>query len=109
MEIVKLGLEEAFDLYYRFDSKKIEKIYHLREKARAKMDKMKLDSITARFMRHNVKIIEDAADLIHLTIMNNPRDCSYFDALRSSLRSSRSTKRPYPKRHVHACISWVVQ
>ena len=43
---------------------------HLREKVRDRSLKLKgLDSNTVRFVRHAVKIIEEATDLNHLAIM----------------------------------------
>jgi phosphate uptake regulator len=66
------GLGMAFDFYSNFDSKVAEKIYVLREKVRA--DSLKLPGLNGnsiRFVRHIVKIIEDAADLSHLTLMMN--------------------------------------
>ncbi|MBT3398276.1 phosphate uptake regulator PhoU [archaeon] len=69
------GLGRAFDFYYQFNPKVAEDIYVLREKVRE--DSLKLlglDKHTVRFTRHIVKIIEDAADLSHLTLMMKLED-----------------------------------
>jgi len=64
------GLAKAFEMHYQFNSKKIEEIYSLRDKIREMADKLtKLDSPSLRFVRHIVLIVEDAADLSHLTLM----------------------------------------
>lgn len=70
MTLSREGLSQAFDLYYQFNSKKIAEIYSLREKVREDSFILpKTDPITSRFVRHIVKIVEDAADLNHLTVM----------------------------------------
>ena len=70
MTLSREGLSKAFDLYYQFNPKKISEIYTLREKVREDSFVLpKIDPITSRFIRHIVKIIEDAADLNHLTVM----------------------------------------
>lgn len=64
------GLAKAFDFYYQFNPKMAEKIVELRDKVREdSLSLLKLDAHTARFVRHIVKIIEDAADLSQLTLM----------------------------------------
>jgi len=63
------GLGKSFDLYYGFNSKKVEEIYYLRQKVREKSLSLKVEGHTIRFVRHIVKIIEDAHDLSHLAIM----------------------------------------
>jgi len=64
------GLGKSFEFYYQFNPKKIGEIYRIRDNVRKKsMDLLKIDSHTARFVRHAVKIMEDAADLSHLTLM----------------------------------------
>ena len=69
-KLMKEGLEESFDLYYQFKSTKAEKIYEIRDTVRTKSLKLtKTNPETVRFIRHIVKIIEDATDLNHLTIM----------------------------------------
>ena len=70
LNFVNEGLGKSFDLYYQFNKKHIEDIYDLREKVRDRSLKIKgLDANTIRFVRHSVKIIEEAADLNHLAIM----------------------------------------
>jgi len=65
-----LGLEKAFEFYYQFNPKYAEHVYDLRQKVREDYLKIKTDNKhTTRFIRHIVKIIEDAADLSHLTLM----------------------------------------
>jgi len=64
------GLELAFEFYYQFNSKKSGELVLLRDRVRE--DSLRLsgpDKHTTRFIRHIVKIIEDAADLSHLTLM----------------------------------------
>lgn len=66
------GLSMAFDFYYRFNPAMAEKITNMREDVREQsLSLLKIDAHTARFARHIVKIIEDATDLSHLTIMRN--------------------------------------
>ncbi|MEK6825193.1 MAG: AbrB/MazE/SpoVT family DNA-binding domain-containing protein [Nanoarchaeota archaeon] len=70
IELSKEGLSKAFDLYYQFNSKDINEIYALRDKVREMSFSLsKIDGVTTRFAHHIVKIIEDAADLNHLTSM----------------------------------------
>jgi len=70
IEMSKEGLGKAFELYYQFNKKKIEEIYEMRDKVRAKtLTFKKLDPNTMRFLRHATKIIEEAADLNHLALM----------------------------------------
>jgi len=70
MGISREGLSQAFDLYYQFTPQKIAEIYALREKVREDSVLLpKADAMTTRFIRHIVKIVEDAADLNHLTVM----------------------------------------
>ena len=50
----------------------ITEIYDLRQKIRKTSQKLtKLDCHTTRFLRHVVKIAEDAGDLTHLTLIKN--------------------------------------
>lgn len=64
------GLSQAFDFYYQFNPAIAEKITSMREEVREQsLSLLKIDQHTARFARHIVKIIEDAADLSHLTLM----------------------------------------
>jgi phosphate uptake regulator len=70
LETSKEGLEKAFELYYQFNRKKIEEIYVIRDGVRKKSLELKeLDPSTTRFVRHGVKIVEEAADLNHLALM----------------------------------------
>lgn len=72
LELSSEGLSKSFEFYYQFNPSKAEGIYNLREKVREKsMNISKSDAHTLRFVRHAVKIIEDAADLSHLTLMKN--------------------------------------
>jgi phosphate uptake regulator len=64
------GLGKAFEVYYQFNNKKSEELYNLRDKLREDSLKIKItDKHTLRFVRHIIRIIEDAADLSHLTLM----------------------------------------
>jgi len=66
------GLGKSFEFYYQFNTRKSEEIYKIREKVRGDSLKLlNLDSHTARFVRHVTKIVEEAADLSHLTLMMN--------------------------------------
>lgn len=66
------GLCKSFDFHFRLNQKIIEEIFDLREKVRNEsLNLMKVGSHTLRFVRHVVKIIEDAADLSHLSLMMN--------------------------------------
>ena len=68
--ITQKGLEIAFESFYQFNQKKTEEMYKLRDKARQEAMKLtKFDKHTIRFARHIIKIIEDATDLSHLTLM----------------------------------------
>jgi len=68
------GLGKLFELYYQYSPKKIEEVYKIREKVRADSLKLtKFDGHTIRFIRHIVKIVEDAADLSHLTLIINEK------------------------------------
>ena len=70
LELCKEGLEECFDLYYMFSSKKVEKIYDLRNKIREKSFEV-INCPQEILVRHIVKIMDEAADLSHLTLMKN--------------------------------------
>ncbi len=70
LEDSKEALAASFDLYYQFNPKMMDDIYALREKVRTEsVELKKLTPQTWRFIRHAVKIAEDAADLNHLTLM----------------------------------------
>lgn len=74
-DLADLSLEalgKAFEFYYQFNPGKIKEVYELRDKVRKNSMKLtKLDAMTTRFVRHIVRISEDAADLSHLTLMMN--------------------------------------
>jgi len=64
------GLAKAFDFHFQFNSSRIGAIYSTREKVRNESLKLKgLNGNTFRFVRQAVKIVEDAADLSHLTLI----------------------------------------
>lgn len=69
----KEALETAFDIYYNISTsnpKKVSELYKIRNKVRElSMSLAKNDAVTTRFIRHIVKIAEDAADLSHLALM----------------------------------------
>jgi phosphate uptake regulator len=68
-ELSKESLEKSFDLYFIFNKKTIDEIYFTREKIREKTLSFKTNSAESKFIRHLSRISEDAADLIHLTLM----------------------------------------
>jgi phosphate uptake regulator len=71
-ELSNEGLSKAFEFYYQFNPNKAEEIYNLREKVREKsLSFSKTDAHTLRFIRHAVKIIEEAGDFSQLTLMKN--------------------------------------
>ena len=64
-------LGKSFEAYYQFNSKKLEKIYHMRDKVRRDSLKVKAgNKHTVRLIRHIATIFEIAADLSHLTLMD---------------------------------------
>ena len=64
------GLGKAFEVFYQFSNNLMEELYSIREKARDKASTIKsTDPHVVRMMRHIIKIVEDAADLNHLSIM----------------------------------------
>ena len=72
VELSNEGLSKAFEFYYQFNPASAEKVYAIRESVRAKsLLLLKVDSHTMRFVRHAVKIVEDAADFSQLTLMKN--------------------------------------
>ncbi len=75
MQDIKIGLDEVFDSYYMYSPRIIEKVYAIRDKVRASSLKLgKIDSETAYFLKHLVKIIEESADLTQLTIIRKSKD-----------------------------------
>lgn len=70
MDITKEALGEAFDIYYQFNVKKLEKTFAVREKTREKIFNMKINNAaSAIFIKCLLKIIEELADLSHLVLM----------------------------------------
>ena len=70
MELSKEGLSTAFDFYYQFNPKLIEKVHGFKVSVREKSLFLSTkDPATSRVIRHVVKIAEDAADLNPLTTM----------------------------------------
>jgi len=66
----KEGLEKSFDIYYQNDSNKIKELMELKQKARTKsMKLLNTDLATSKFILHAIKIIEDSADLTHLSLI----------------------------------------
>jgi phosphate uptake regulator len=69
-DLVKTGLEEAFDAYFMFSLSRVGECTKIREKVREDSLKYyKANPETMRFIRHLVKIIEEANDLTPLNIM----------------------------------------
>jgi len=69
-ELVKNGLEQAFDSYFMFSLNKIGDCSKIREQVREdSLKQYKANPETMRFIRHLVKIIEEANDLTPLNIM----------------------------------------
>jgi len=70
LELSNKGLSMAFESYYGHKPEMAEEIMKIRDRVREKsMNLLKLDATTARFVRHCVKIVEDAGDLSHLTLI----------------------------------------
>jgi len=69
-ELVKNGLDQAFDAYFMFSLDKIGECSKIREQVREDSLKYyKTNPETMRFIRHLVKIVEEANDLTPLNIM----------------------------------------
>ena len=69
-ELVKNCLEQAFDAYFMFSLNRIGEGLKIREQVREESLKYyKANSETMRFIRHLVKIVEEANDLTPLNIM----------------------------------------
>jgi len=69
------GLEKAFDFFYQFNHTRSEDLYLLRDNVRKESEKIRIvDKHTVRLIRRIVKIIEDAVDLSHLTLMINLKE-----------------------------------
>src|SRR3989339_93784 len=61
------ALGKSFDFYYQFNPERVKEIYEIRTEAMEKaISFIRLDSYTAMFIRHIIKIAEDSADLSHL-------------------------------------------
>jgi len=70
MELSLEGLSRSFDLYYAFSSKKSKDVHKIRDTVRK--NSMKINSKNPELIhiiRHIIKIVEEAADLNHLTLM----------------------------------------
>ena len=64
------ALGKSFDFYYQFNPERVKEIYEIRTEAMEKaISFIRLDSYTAMFIRHIIKIAEDSADLSHLALM----------------------------------------
>jgi len=69
-ELVKSGLDQAFDAYFMFSLDKVGECSKIREQVREdSLEYYKANSETMRFIRHLVKIVEEANDLTPLNIM----------------------------------------
>ena len=67
----KETLARAFDFYYQKKRDNVDALYHIRDNVREMSIKIpRSDPNTTRFVRHIVKIAEDATDLIHLSLMH---------------------------------------
>lgn len=67
----KKSLQEAFAIYYQSDSKKLIDLLEIRDKLRADSTKLiNIDSSTTKFVMHSLRIMEEAYDLTHLTLMS---------------------------------------
>ncbi|MBM3247144.1 phosphate uptake regulator PhoU [Candidatus Pacearchaeota archaeon] len=72
VELSNQGLSLSFDIYYHPNTENVDKLFSIRNEVREKsMNLFKLDAHTTRFVRHAVKIIEDAADLSHLSLIKS--------------------------------------
>lgn len=66
----KEGLLKAFETYYQSSSENIKKLMIKKDAIRKKYDQLSnLDTNTAKFVIHAVKIVEDSADLTQLALM----------------------------------------
>lgn len=66
----KETLAYAFDFYYQRNKNRVDALYRIRDNVREmSMGISKSNPSTIRLVRHIVKIAEDSADLIHLTLM----------------------------------------
>jgi phosphate uptake regulator len=64
------ALEGSFELYYQFNIKKVSDNSQIKYKMREEEMKLKkVDIVTAKILRHLMKITEESVDLTHLTLM----------------------------------------
>ena len=64
------GLESAFKIYYQSDVKNVEQLLRIKKSIRKKaFDLYSIDSDTANFLFHAVRIVEESSDFIHLALM----------------------------------------
>lgn len=71
IDISRQGIDSIFDFYYTFNPEISLKIHNLKEKARKLTSSMsKIDAPTSRFLHYALQLVEDAADLTHLNLMN---------------------------------------
>lgn len=69
LDLSKKGLELSFNFHYGVNSDIEEEIHRIKEKVRKDALKFKKTE-EIEFVRHAIKIVEDAADLLHLSLMN---------------------------------------
>jgi phosphate uptake regulator len=66
----KKGLEKAFEIYYQSSPEKVKEIMTIKDLIRKKSIKLlNINPVTAKFLMHSVKIVEDSSDLTHLALM----------------------------------------
>jgi phosphate uptake regulator len=71
-DYAKEAIEKSFDFYFGLDKESQEKITKIKFKAREALLKInKQDAALSRMLSYVLKIIEDCADLTHLTLMKN--------------------------------------
>jgi phosphate uptake regulator len=64
------ALEKSFDFYFGLDNEAQEKIVVIKKKAREDLLRIgKQDAVVSQLLSYILKIVEDASDLIHLTLM----------------------------------------
>jgi phosphate uptake regulator len=70
-DLSKEGLSLSFDLCFSFNNETMLKLQEIKNKIRAKSEKINTDKTTTRAIRHAVKIVEDASDMSHLSLIKN--------------------------------------
>ena len=71
VDLSRKGLDLVFDFYYAFNPELAQEIHSLKEKARrTTLTLDKIDAATSKFLHYAIQIIEDAADLNLLNLMN---------------------------------------